>query len=142
MSLYTLILFIICIFFSTICSIQDIKENSVNNIFLVLANLSALLCHFIFNLKNTWIFLLSAFISGSFYFLIQKISKNKLGFADIIFGIFQGFFIPFSKFYICIFIELFSTLLFFLILGKKKKLPFIPFMSFSVIVNFFLIKYL
>lgn len=138
MSLYILILLTICIFFSVICSIQDIKEKSVNNILLVFANLSVLLCHFIFDLKNIWIYLLSAFISGSFYFLVRKFSKNKLGFADVIFGIFQGFFVPFSEFYICIFIELFLVLPFFFILGKDKKIPFIPFMSFSLIIVFFM----
>ena len=93
LSLYTIISFSIILIFSIILSVQDIKKMTVS-IYIQWASIfTALVCHMIFNREGMWIYILSSMICGTFYFAVRKITKDKLGPADVWFGFFQGLFL-------------------------------------------------
>jgi hypothetical protein len=133
MTLYQIVSLVIILLFSIILSIQDIKRLEVG-IYIQWASIfCALICHAIFAWKQMWIFIISGMIFGALYFAVRKITKNKLGTADVWFGIFQGLFLYPDKLWICLAIE---TLLALIIENKKigyKKFPFIPYMSAGLI---------
>ena len=96
----------------------------------------ALLCQFIFALHEIWIFIISSLILGAIYFLIRKITKDKLGPADVLFGFFQGLFLHPIMLWVCLAIE---TVLALIIENKKighNKFPFIPYMAAGLIVAY------
>ena len=98
--------------------------------------LCALLCHLIFARNEMWIFIISSMILGTLYFLIRKITKDKLGPADVWFGFFQGLFLHPIMLWVCLAIE---TVLALIVENKKighKKFPFIPYMSAGLIATY------
>ena len=93
----------------------------------------ALICHIIFARHEMWFFIISSMILGALYFLIRKITKDKLGPADVWFGFFQGLFLFPKYLWVCLVIE---TVLALIVENKKigyKKFPFIPFMSVGLV---------
>ena len=83
-----------------------------------------------------WIFIISSMILGTLYFLIRKITKEKLGSADVWFGFFQGLFLHPIMLWVCLAIE---TVLALIVENKKighKKFPFIPYMSAGLIATY------
>ena len=73
---------------------------------------------------------------GCFYFAVRKITKDKLGSADVWFGFFQGLFLTPILIPICLAIESIAALI---IINKrfgKKKFAFIPFMSFGLVASY------
>ena len=134
LSLYTIISFSIILIFSIILSVQDIKKMTVS-IYIQLASiLTALACHMIFNREGMWIYILSSMICGTFYFAVKKITKDKLGPADVWFGFFQGLFLIPRLIPFCFIIEDVVALI---VINKKfgkKPFAFIPFMSIGLIV--------
>ena len=100
------------------------------------SNICALICHIILALQEMWIFILSSMILGALYFLIRKITKDKLGPADVWFGFFQGLFLHPLMLWVCLAIE---TVLALIIENRKighNKFPFIPYMSAGLIVAY------
>ncbi len=96
----------------------------------------ALICHIIFARHEMWIFIISSMILGALYFLIRKITKNKLGPADVWFGFFQGLFLHPVMLWVCLASE---TILALIVENKKighNKFPFIPFMSAGLIAAY------
>ena len=135
-TLYHLVSLAIILIFSIILSIQDIKQMSVSLYILIGAILAALICQLIFAPSDIWIYLISSLILGSLYFITRKITKNKLGSADIWFGFFQGLFLFPKVIPICLGAE---VILAFCFVNKKigkKAFPFIPSMSFGLIITF------
>jgi len=135
---YHLVSLAIILIFSIILSIQDIKQMSVSLYILIGAILAALICQLIFAPSDMWIYLISSLIFGSLYFITRKITKNKLGSADIWFGFFQGLFLFPKMIPFCLGTE---VILAFCFVNKKigkKPIPFIPFMSFGLILTFVL----
>lgn len=97
---------------------------------------TALVCHLIFAREVMWIYILSSMICGAFYFAVRKITKEKLGPADVWFGFFQGLFLVPKMLPLCFGIECLVTLC---VINKrfgKEKFPFIPFMSVGLIAAF------
>ena len=135
-SVYQLACFAVILIFSLILSIQDIKHLEVG-IYIQWASIfCALLCHMIFAREDMWIYILSSMIMGSFYYAVRKITKEKLGPADIWFGFFQGLFLTPYQIPVCLGAEVIATLI---IINKNfghKKFPFIPFMSFGLIITY------
>ena len=132
-SLYQIISLVIILIFSIILSIQDIKNLTVGIYIQWLSIFSALICHIIFARHEMWIFIISSMILGTIYFCIRKITKEKLGPADVWFGFFQGLFLHPVMIWVCLAIE---TVLALCIENKKigyKKFPFIPYMSAGLI---------
>ena len=137
-SLHLIISFCIILIFSLILSIQDIKHMEVGIYIQGTSVYAALLCHIVFARENIWLYIISSMIMGAIAFFIRKITKNKLGPADVWFAFFQGlflrpFFLPF-----CILIQALSALI---IENKKfgrKPFPFIPYMSLALIITFLL----
>ena len=117
---------------------QDIKILAVG-IYIQWASIfCALICHLIFARHEMWIFIISSMILGTLYFLIRKITKDKLGSADVWFGFFQGLFLHPVMLWVCLAIE---TLLALIVENKKighKKFPFIPYMSAGLICTYFI----
>lgn len=135
---YHLVSLAIILIFSIILSIQDIKQMSVSLYILIGAIFAALICQLIFAPSDMWIYLISSLIFGSLYFITRKITKNKLGSADIWFGFFQGLFLFPKVIPFCLGTE---VILAFCFVNKKigkKPIPFIPFMSFALIITFVL----
>ncbi len=101
---------------------------------------AALGCHLIFNREGMWIYILSSMICGAFYFAVRKITKNKLGPADVCFGFFQGLFLTPLFLPVCLGAEALAALVFIAInkSSTKKPFAFIPFMSFGLLTAFIL----
>ena len=135
-SLYKIVSFYIILIFSLILSIQDLKRMTVGIYLQWLSVYCALLCHIIFARETIWIYILSSMICGAFYFAVRKITKNKLGPADVWFGFFQGLFLLPMILPLCFGIEALSALC---VINKrfgKVKFPFIPFMAAGLIAAY------
>ena len=135
-SLYQIICFFIIVIFSLILSVQDIKKMVVGIYIQWVSIFTALVCHLIFAREVMWIYILSSMICGAFYFAVRKITKEKLGPADVWFGFFQGLFLVPKMLPLCFGIECLVTLC---VINKrfgKEKFPFIPFMSVGLIAAF------
>lgn len=136
LSLYTIFSFSTILIFSIILSVQDIKKMTVS-IYIQWASIfTALACHMIFNREEMWVYILSSMICGTFYFAVKKITKDKLGPADVWFGFFQGLFLNLQMIPFCFIIEDVIALI---VINKKfgkKPFPFIPFMSIGLVACF------
>lgn len=137
-TLYKVISFVIILIFSIWLSLQDIKRMSVGIYIQWLSIYSALACHLIFARQEIWIYILSAMLTGAFYFLIRKLSKNRLGPADVWFGFFQGLFLQPVYIPLCLGVEAVAALI---IVNKRfghQSFAFIPYMSLGLIVSYLL----
>ena len=135
-TIYQIISFSIILIFSLILSIQDFKRMSVGVYIQWLSIYSALIFHLIFARETIWIYILSSMIMGCFYFAVRKITRDKLGSADVWFGFFQGLFLTPILIPVCLGIESLSAII---IVNKrfgKQKFAFIPFMSFGLIASY------
>jgi len=138
-TLYHLVNLAIILVFSIILSIQDIKHMSVSLYIQWTSIFAALICQLIFFRSGIWIYIVSSMILGALYFAVRKITKNKLGPADILFGIFQGLFLKPKMIPLCLAAEVILAFCLVVILNKrmeKKPFPFIPYMSFGLLVGF------
>ncbi len=136
LSAYHISAFIVISLFSIILSIQDIKTLEADIHIQWASIYAALACHLIFAREIMWIYIVSSMICGAFYFAVRKITKNKLGPADVWFGFFQGLFLTPSQIPVCLGVEVAATLI---IINKNfghKKFAFIPFMSFGLIITY------
>ena len=136
MTFYKIISLIIILIFSIILSLQDIKKMTVGIYIQWLSISAALSCHLIFNRQGMWIYILSSMICGAFYFVVRKITKGKLGPADVCFGFFQGLFLVPMMIPLCFGIEALAALC---VINKrfgKVKFPFIPFMAAGLIAAY------
>ncbi len=137
-SLHLIISFLIILIFSLILSIQDIKHMEVGIYIQWTSVYAALLCHIVFARENIWLYIISSMIMGAICFFIRKITKNKLGPADVWYGFFQGLFL-FPKFIpLCLLIQALAALIIENKKFGKKSFPFIPYMSASLIISFLL----
>lgn len=133
---YDIVLFSIILISSLVLSIQDIKRMTVSIYIQWISIYCALIFHIIFARESMWIYLISSMIMGSFYFAVRKITKEKLGTADVWFGFFQGLFLMPKMISVCFGIECLTTLC---VINKrfgKEKFPFIPFMSVGLIAAY------
>ena len=135
-SLYQIISVLIILTFSLILSVQDIKQMAVRTFILWVGILAALVCQLIFLREMTWIYILSSLLMGIFYFAVRKITKGKLGMADVFFGFFQGLFLVPKMIPLCLGIECLAALCFMKKKTDRKTFPFIPFMSFGLIISY------
>ena len=133
MPLYQIVSLAIILLFSIILSVQDIKRLEVGLYIQWASIFCALICHIIFAREQMWIFIISSMILGTIYFAIRKITKNRLGPADVWFGFFQGLFLYPIMIWVCLAIE---TVLALVIENKKighKQFAFIPYMAAGLI---------
>ena len=135
-NLYHVVSFSIILFFSLILSIQDIKTLSASVFLQWISIFCALICHLIFNRTGMWIYILSSMITGTFYFAVRKITRNKLGPADVWFGFFQGLFLIPKMLPFCLGIECFAALCVIIKKIGRQTFPFIPVMSIGLIFSF------
>ena len=127
---------IIILLFSLVLSVQDIKHGEVSVYIQWVSIFCALLCHLIFARTEMWIYIISSMLMGAFYFTVRKITREKLGPADVWFGFFQGLFLRPQIIPVCFGIECIVTLC---VMNKKagrKTFPFIPFMSLGLIITY------
>ena len=135
-TIYSIVSFSIIMLFSIILSLQDIKRMTVSIYVQWTSIFAALGCHMIFARETMWIYILSSMFCGAFYFAVRKITKDKLGPADLWFGFFQGLFLIPQMIPFCFIIEDLVTLI---VINKnfgKKQFAFIPFMSIGLIACF------
>ena len=133
MPFYQIVSLAIILLFSIILSVQDIKRLEVGLYIQWASIFCALICHIIFAREQMWIFIISSMILGTIYFAIRKITKNRLGPADVWFGFFQGLFLYPIMIWVCLAIE---TVLALVIENKKighKQFAFIPYMAAGLI---------
>lgn len=133
---YTAIEIFIIIIFCTIASLQDIKNQRVNNFLLTCAVFASFINHLIFNFENILFFILSAVVMFMILFFVRFITHKKLGMADVLFGIFQGscFFVQYI--WICILIEVVAAFLIERKRAGKNQFAFIPYMSAGLVGAF------
>ena len=132
-TIYSIVSFFIILIFSIILSVQDIKKMTVS-IYIQWASIFfAITCHLIFARETIWLYILSSMICGVFYFAVRKITKDKLGQADVWFGFFQGLFLIPKIIPVCFGIEALAALCIINRRFGKVKFPFIPFMSVGLI---------
>ena len=135
-TIYLIVSFFIILIFSIILSVQDIKKMAVDIYIQWGSIFVALACHMIFARETMWIYILSSMFCGAFYFAVRKITKNKLGPADVWFGFFQGLFLVPKMIPVCFGIECLTALC---VINKKfgkVRFPFIPFMAAGLIAAF------
>ncbi len=137
--IYNIFSFSIILFFSLILSWQDLKQKSVKIYIQILSIFFALILQLIFFHTKILIIILTSSASGAFYFLVRKITKNKLGMADVLFGIFQGLFLLPKLIPLCIGLEVLIAL-FLNRKSKNKSFAFIPCMASALIITFVLQK--
>ncbi|MBO4532397.1 MAG: hypothetical protein J5726_01680 [Treponema sp.] len=129
MTLYHIVSLVIILIFSIILSVQDIKHMEVGVYIQWASIFCALICHIVFARHEMWIFIISSMILGAMYFLVRKITRGKLGPADVWFGFFQGLFLHPLMLWVCLAIE---TVLALVVENRKighQKFPFIPYMA-------------
>lgn len=128
-----------------ICSLFDIRAKSVPNYVLASSLAFTLIFTFLFARPVFPGCLLSAGLAGLFYFTVRLVSHKKLGFADVLFGIFQGLVLSVTGLFICVAAECFAAFILFLFFSKRNSVSFaqsfvfIPCMSFGTIFAYFLI---
>lgn len=133
---YIIISFSIILSFSIVLSLQDIKKMTVSIYIQWASVFAAMACHMIFARETMWIYILSSMFCGAFYFAVRKITKDKLGPADVWFGFFQGLFLIPKMIPVCFGIECLTALC---VINKrfgKVRFPFIPFMAAGLIAAF------
>lgn len=135
-TLYQIISFFIILGFSIVLSVQDYKRLEVSLFVQVASVICALVCQFFFFRKDLWIYVLSSLLAGAFYFTVRKLTKNKLGQADVWFGFFQGLFLLPKMLPVCVILEVIAALCLVNKRSGKKPFAFIPFMSFGLIITF------
>lgn len=143
MSFDTIILAVIAVVYSVVCSVCDIKTKNVPNRILIAGIILILCCRFLlcYPISEQIACLIMAAITGLFYFFIRCITHGRLGRADVCFGLFQGAVLGnnLMAIFVCLMIECVFSAVFFCIIGKKaekQEIPFIPFMSFGLIISF------
>lgn len=140
MSLYSVLLIFTIVIFSVSCSICDFKTMKVPNWLIFFGCLMVIAVNGIFNFTNMWQQLISGAFCGGFYYLTRLITKNKLGLADVYFGIFQGLCLHWTLIPLCLVLEVAASA-FVMLIFKRRKCAFIPFMSIGLVgtalVSFF-----
>ena len=135
---------IFVIFFSLLCTIQDLKERKVSVLVLVLGIVIAFIFQLhIQGLRNSWLCALFPLGTGLFYFLVRCLTQKKLGMADLLFGAFKGLVLcpGWPYVFASILIECLFAFFAFMIYRKKDKgrpLPFIPFMASGLLITYIL----
>lgn len=126
----------VILFFSILCSIQDIKSRRVNNFLSAAAIISQLILNLIFAPDDFFMYLITSLIASALYFAVRLISQKKLGPADIFFAAFQALCLPPYQFFFCTLISIVSALISGLTIYKKQKIPFIPFMAMGLFLSY------
>lgn len=145
-SLYQILLFSIILIFGVIESVQDLRSMKVDLWIQLFSIFCVVILHLVFNVTEFFTYIISAFAFGGFYFLIRLITKGKLGWADVIFGIFQGFCLKPFELPVCVIMEVLFPLIAillnkcFILLAHKEiktieRIPFIPFMVMGLVVT-------
>lgn len=140
-----LIKLFIILFFSIICSIQDIKTKKVSNMILILSWIIMMIYLAVFELNQLPTALLRAFLILTLLFAGKLLSKGQLGTADILFGPFIGLSLSYIMALIAILISVLLSFGFIQIIKFKNhikpteiKISFIPFLSAGLLISFFI----
>lgn len=137
MSLIFFIQIGILIGFSLIASIQDINSQRVD-ILWILIPITAKIIFIVFSSSLWYLEMVRGALCGLFYFLVRLIAKKKLGMADVFYGILQGLFLPLQMIPVCLLLEVLCALFGAKVILKTQRIPFIPFMSSSLIITLFI----
>lgn len=138
-----IILLVLLVVFSLIMSVYDIRTLEIPDWPFYTSCALVTLVQGIFFRESVFLHLLGALILLVLYFLLRKITHEKLGMGDVCFGLFQGMCIGLSVIWICLAVEAVTGLITFAIINlvKKRKgikIPFIPFMSIGLLTAFIL----
>ena len=136
-----IVFLLILLTFSLIMSRYDIRNLAVPNwpywtgcILLIAAGL-------IFHRYEIYLYLISALILASVYYLVRLVTKGHLGMGDVYFGFFQGLCLKPRVVWICLAVEAFVALIVYAVQChryklKNPKMAFIPFMSLGLATAF------
>lgn len=119
-----------------LCSIQDIKKKKIN-VYLILAGLLMPLIGIIWNGEFNYLHSLEGMSLGLILLCISFITKGQIGVGDGMIVCITGLCLGFSGNAMLLVISLFGSaivsiiLLAFKIVGRKKTIPFVPFILFG-----------
>ena len=128
----TAIILVFCI----LCSLQDFKYRKVSKILLAAGCITQLVFLLIFARQEILVKGACGAVYAFVLFLIRQVTKKGLGMADVFFGLFQGLCLLPLPLCLSVVISCVTGIIFGFIVFKNKKLPFIPFMSFGLIISF------
>lgn len=129
MFLYYFSVSVIFVLVSLLLSVFDVKFQKIPLIPVFCGIFLILICHFVFNLGKSYLFVLSGLLNFLIYFMVRKISGNKLGSGDVYFALFCGVIIKPLFLWLFMLFNVLFTLPFFIKKSGSFKLPFIPFMA-------------
>lgn len=129
MFLYYFSVSVIFVLVSLLLSVFDVKFQKIPLIPVFLGIFLILICHFVFNLGKIYLFVLSGLLNFLIYFMVRKISGNKLGSGDVYFALFCGLIIKPVFLWLFMICNIVFTIPFFIKKSGSFKLPFIPFMA-------------
>lgn len=131
-----IIISIILFLWLLLCSIQDIKKKEIN-IYLILAGFLVLLIGTIRNGEFNFLYRLGGMSLGIILLCISFITKGQIGVGDGLIVCITGLCLGFSKNAMLLVISLFGSAIFSIVLlafklaGRKKTIPFVPFILFG-----------
>ncbi len=145
--LFVVLTSILCLIY---LSIQDLNTQKISRdiTFFALFTLSAfhILALLVYGYEPSYDFLLGGVVLGFPFFLCVLITKEKsLGMGDVYLFIIMGLLVGYEFIFFALSITVLSALVFSVFkykkLDLKQKIPFVPFISFGIILIVFL-KYL
>lgn len=109
-------------------SVLDVMEGKIPRYFFVVYQIFYFIYLTLFNFNKILPSFLCGFYAFCLFFIIRFMSKNKLGLADVWYAIISAETFTFFLWHIAMLSACFFAGIY-IILSKKQKIPFIPFMS-------------
>lgn len=146
MDIFLILKTAVLIVFSLVFSIQDIKTFKISRSLFLPSVIFILLNNRLFYPEIAYLYIISAILLAVLYAITRKLTKNRFGFGDVAFGLFQGLFLQPKHIWICLAVEVLTAIIFVLVKKIKQKelnlsalrLPFIPFMAAGLITAYVL----
>ncbi len=130
------IIYIILFLWLLLCSIQDIKKKTIN-IYLILTGFVMLLIGMLWSGEYSFLYYFGGISLGLILLCISFITKDQVGTGDGLIVCITGLCLGFSRNAMLLVISLLGSAIFSIVLltfklaGRKKTIPFVPFLLFG-----------
>jgi leader peptidase (prepilin peptidase)/N-methyltransferase len=127
------IIYIILFLWLLLCSIQDIKKKTIN-IYLILTGFVMLLIGMLWSGEYSFLYYFGGISLGLILLCISFITKDQVGTGDGLIVCITGLCLGFSRNAMLLVISLLGSAIFSIVLltfklaGRKKTIPFVPFL--------------
>ncbi len=131
-----IVISIILFLWLLLCSMQDMKKKRIN-IYLILAGFLVVLISTVWNGEFNILYHLGGMSLGLLLLCISFITKGQIGVGDGLIVCITGLCLGFSRNAMLLLISLFGSAIFSIVLlsfrlaGRKKTIPFVPFLLFG-----------